>query len=98
MSEGISCAGVAGIQRRVALADEADWAPRQLEIDINCAGPLHLIHLLTPHLLRQQEAAIVNISSGLGFVPCAFGPTYGGTKVSACLHLPTAISGRWHAT
>ena len=28
----------AGIQRRVPLAEEQDWAPRQLEIDINCSG------------------------------------------------------------
>ena len=29
----------AGIQRRIALAEDPDWAPRQLEIDINCSAP-----------------------------------------------------------
>ena len=82
----------AGIQRRVALAgeEEDDWAARQLELDINCSGPVHLTHLLTPHLLKQREAAIVNITSSLGFIPCAFGPAYGATKV-LCLPLAPAV-------
>lgn len=65
----------------MALAEEGDWAARQVELDTNCSGPVHLAHLLTPHLLQQREAAIVNITSSLGYIPCAFGPTYGATKV-----------------
>lgn len=36
---------------------------------------------LLPYLL---QAAIINITSGLAFVPCAFAPMYGATK--AALH------------
>jgi uncharacterized oxidoreductase len=37
-----------------------------------------------PLLLKQKEAAIVNVSSGLGFVPIAAMPVYCATK--AALH------------
>jgi uncharacterized oxidoreductase len=37
-----------------------------------------------PHLMKQTEAAIVNVSSGLGFVPLTMMPIYCATK--AALH------------
>ena len=54
------------------------------EIQINFAAPIHLSALFIPHLIKQPEAAIINVSSGLGFVPMAMCPIYCATK--AALH------------
>jgi uncharacterized oxidoreductase len=52
------------------------------EIDINLKAPIRLAALFIPHLARQGQAAIVNISSGLGFVPLASVPVYCATKAA----------------
>lgn len=84
----------AGIMRRGGLSQESeDWSVRQSEIAINIEAPVHLMQLLTPHFLKQKEAAIVNLSSGLAFVPPGFAPVYGGTK--AFIHQFTLAS-RFH--
>ncbi len=74
----------AGIQRRVALASPEAWEPTHREIAINFEAPVHLATLLLPHLLKQPRPAIVNVTSGLGFVPMARAPIYSATK--AALH------------
>ena len=58
--------------RDLPLADE--------ELSTNLAAPIHLSALLLPHLRRRRHAAIVNISSGLGFTPLAAVPVYSATK------------------
>ena len=72
----------AGIQRRGDHAKEIaePWSVRQSEIDINFSGPIHLTSLFIPHLLKQKQAAIINVSSGLAFVPYVVGPVYSATK------------------
>jgi len=50
------------------------------EIAINFAAPVYLSALFVPMLLAKKEAAIVNISSGLGFIPMAAAPLYSATK------------------
>lgn len=73
----------AGIQRPVDLQKGArDLADADHEIATNLAAPLHLSSLLIPHLKRKQEAAIVNISSGLAFTPLAVVPVYCATKAA----------------
>jgi len=52
------------------------------EIRCNLEGPVYLSALLTPHLMIQRESAIVNVSSGLGFVPLAIMPIYCATKAA----------------
>lgn len=76
----------AGIQRRVALAeDDAAWAERQAEIDLLLAAPIHLNYLLIPTLLAHgAPARIVNVTSGGGFIPQPFAPVYSASK--AALH------------
>ena len=51
---------------------------------VSRSGPIRLIAALLPHLQKQPHAAILNVSSGLGFVPLPFAPTYSATK--AALH------------
>ena len=38
-------------------------------------APIHLSWLFTPHLQKQKEAAIINVTSGLAYFPTAFAPT-----------------------
>jgi uncharacterized oxidoreductase len=80
----------AGIQNRLPPLATADhgaaevWAQHKLELSTNLDGPMHLSFLFLPHLPAQPEARIVNVSSGLAFVPMAAMPTYCSTK--AALH------------
>jgi len=76
----------AGIQRRGDHMKEIaePWSVRQEEIDINLSGPIHLTSLFIPHMLKQKQSAIINVTSGLAFVPYVNGPIYSATK--AALH------------
>ncbi|CCH53146.1 DltE [Fibrisoma limi BUZ 3] len=75
----------AGIQRRVRLVNaQDDWNESQAEIAINLEAPIHLSTLFIPHLMGKPTAAIVNVTSGLAYVPGAFAPVYSATK--AALH------------
>jgi uncharacterized oxidoreductase len=56
-------------------------------IATNLAGPIVLSSLLIPTLKSQPDAAIINITSALAFVPMAVAPTYSATK--AGLHAYT---------
>ncbi|HEY0047737.1 MAG TPA: SDR family NAD(P)-dependent oxidoreductase [Pyrinomonadaceae bacterium] len=74
----------AGIQRRVNLSESEDWQQTRSEIAINLDAPVHLSRLFIPHLLKRQRPAIINVTSGLSFVPLANVPVYCATK--AALH------------
>jgi uncharacterized oxidoreductase len=74
----------AGIQQRLALTPPPDWTRVRQEIAINFDAPIHLATLFLPHLLTRPRAAVVNITSGLAFVPMAAAPVYCATK--AALH------------
>jgi uncharacterized oxidoreductase len=52
------------------------------EVTINLAAPIRLCALFTPILLKRKKAAIMNISSGLAFVPIAMMPVYCATKAA----------------
>ena len=73
----------AGIQRRVDFTKGMeDLLKSEDEIDINLKAQVHLSALFVPMLSRQKEAAIVNMSSGLGFVPLTVFPVYSATKAA----------------
>jgi uncharacterized oxidoreductase len=65
-------------------SEENDTGDAQAMITTNLLGPIRLIAALLPHLQKQPRAAILNVSSGLGFVPLPVAPTYSATK--AALH------------
>ena len=52
------------------------------EVQTNLTGPMQMIQQFLPQLKSQQEAAIVNVSSGLAFVPLAVKPIYCATKAA----------------
>jgi uncharacterized oxidoreductase len=71
----------AGIQKEVDLRKGAvDLSGDEDEIDINLKAPIHLCAMFIPHLMKQKESAIVNITSGLAFTPLAVVPIYCATK------------------
>jgi len=73
----------AGIQRRIDLTKGTeDLLKVEDEIDINFKAQVYLAAQFVPMLSRQQEAAIVNVSSGLGFVPLTVFPIYSATKAA----------------
>lgn len=74
----------AGIQRefRVDQPGMAGKLARENEIETNLTAPIHLTFLLLPHLLKQPSAAVVNVTSGLGYVPKAVMPVYCATKAA----------------
>ena len=81
-----------GIMRAENLLEQGDLADMEAVVATNLLGPLRLSAALLPALLERPRATIVNVSSGLGFVPMARTPTYCATK--AALHSYTQ-SLRW---
>lgn len=78
----------AGIQHNYEFDGQTDQSSRVAEeIAINLTSPILLINRLLPLLTGRPQAAIVNVSSGLGLVPKRSAPVYCGTK--AALHLFT---------
>ena len=75
----------AGIQTMIDLKKGAGKPARgKSEIETNLMAPISLSALFIPWLSKRKEAAIMNVSSGLAFVPIAAMPVYCATK--AALH------------
>ena len=73
----------AGIQRTIDLTQGiADLEKGENEISVNLDAPIRLSALFTPLLARKENAAIVNVSSGLAFMVehAAWAPVYCATK------------------
>lgn len=82
----------AGVQLAMDLSKPVDPTRVYTEIDTNLVGPIHLGSLFVPHLLGQKNPVIINVTSGLAWVPAAFMPVYCATK--AAMHSFT-LSQRW---
>jgi len=73
----------AGIMRIEKLgAQQEDLADAESTIATNLLGPIRLTAALLPLLERQPRSAIMNVSSGLAFVPSAATPTYCASKAA----------------
>ena len=55
------------------------------EIQINLTAPIELSYRLIPILIKNRNASIINVSSGLAFAPKQSAPVYCGTK--AAIHI-----------
>ncbi len=76
----------AGVQKKTNfLAGAPSLYDEESEIEINLTASIHLSALFIPHFLQQKkECAIVNVTSGLAFIPLKIIPVYCATK--AALH------------
>lgn len=53
---------------------------QEKEIEIDFVGPIRMVHHFLPMLKTKSEAAVINVSSGLAFVPLTVSPVYCATK------------------
>ncbi len=74
----------AGVMRNLDLNRDRDLTDVTREIETNLNGPIRMVQQFLPHLKMRKEAMIVNVSSGLAFVPFPSSPIYCATK--AALH------------
>jgi uncharacterized oxidoreductase len=73
----------AGIMRKINLHGfRSDLQELTREIEINLDGPIRTTVQFLPQLKAQKAAAVVNVSSGLAFVPLAISPIYCATKAA----------------
>ena len=72
----------AGIMRAENIAAKRELADVEAIIATNLLGPIRLIDALVDHLAAQPGAAIINVTSGLAFVPMAMTATYSATKAA----------------
>ncbi len=80
----------AGIQRYVDLKKGYDELKSGGdEIATNLVSVVELTALFIGHLLKRPSAAIINVSSGLGFMPLVSTPIYSATK--AAIHAYTLV-------
>lgn len=74
----------AGVQERMEISETDFWERASREIDLNLKGPIHLCTALLPVIEKNRNPAIINVTSGLAFVPISRMPVYCATK--AALH------------
>jgi uncharacterized oxidoreductase len=78
----------AGIMNLVdAGSEENDLQKQMQEIEINYNSPIRILHYFLPLLKKSKNAVLINVSSGLAYVPFAQAPVYSGTK--SALHFWT---------
>lgn len=71
----------AGVQRDIDLTHGVEeFLAGDNEIRVNLEAPIILSAMLIPLLARNTQPALINVSSGLGFVPMANMPVYCASK------------------
>jgi uncharacterized oxidoreductase len=63
-------------------ANPVDVGIANATVITNLLGPIRLSSALLPHLLKQPQATLMTVSSGLAFVPLAMTPAYSATKAA----------------
>ena len=75
----INNAGVMHLDNAAGAVDEAMLVST---ITTNLMGPIRMTGALIDHLKKQNRAAVINVSSVLGFVPLAMAAVYSSTKAA----------------
>ncbi|MFT7458568.1 MAG: putative oxidoreductase [Planctomycetota bacterium] len=73
----------AGVMETINLQDN-NYSAKELtaEIDVNLKGTIWMNNVFVPFLKHNNNSAIINLSSGLAFVPLAIAPVYCATKAA----------------
>lgn len=77
----------AGMMRNLKLDQERSLSDLTREVELGLQGPIWMVQQFLPQLRTQAHALIVNVSSGLAFVPFPAAPVYSAAK--AGLHAYT---------
>jgi uncharacterized oxidoreductase len=73
----------AGIQRMIDLKKGThELFGGEDEIETNFKACVHMSAYFIPDFMQKRESAIINVSSGLAFVPMAVAPVYCATKAA----------------
>ncbi|WP_285359980.1 SDR family NAD(P)-dependent oxidoreductase [Pseudomonas sp. fls2-241-TYG-175] len=72
----------AGIMHWEDLTDPAYLGTAEDIVTTNLLGTIRMVYALTPRLLKQPHATIINVSSALAFVPLPATATYSATKAA----------------
>lgn len=72
----------AGIMRFEDTSSARNLDDAEAQVSTNLLGPIRLTDALVDHLKTQRSPVIVNVSSGLAFVPRADASTYSATKAA----------------
>lgn len=78
----------AGVYSAEKITTRRDLSDAERMIETNILGPIRVTNALIDHLSAQADAVLINVSSGLAFVPYPAAPTYSATK--AAMHSYTA--------
>jgi uncharacterized oxidoreductase len=73
---------MAGIMLAENLLDPASLAVAEATITTNLLGPIRVLNAFLPFLIEQDGAVVMNVSSGLAFVPLPLTPSYNATKAA----------------
>lgn len=74
----------AGIMLKENLLDPASLPVAEDHVTVNLLGTIRVTYAFLPLLVGNENAAVVNVTSALAFVPLPITPTYNATK--AALH------------
>lgn len=72
----------AGIMRYEDLGTASDLRDAEAQVTTNLLGPIRLNNALIEHLKSRLNPVVVNVSSGLAFVPRADAAVYSATKAA----------------
>jgi len=70
----------AGIMRNLDLNQLHELTDVTRELAVNLSGPIQMVQAFLPQLKARPDALIVNVSSGLAFVPFPLSPVYSAAK------------------
>ena len=70
----------AGVMRNLNVNRPGSVTDVTREIDINLNGPIQLVQEFLPLLKSRPDALIVNVSSGLAYIPFPLSPIYSASK------------------
>ena len=72
----------AGIMLAEDLTDPGRLSVAEQTVAANLLGPIRLLAEAVPFLVTKTDAVVMNVSSGLAFVPLPMTPTYCATKAA----------------